>query len=555
MQKQEKDELWDIESLLPKRKRRPVRFDVSATELSIGNSGGSADLDDDRRISFFGRGEPEMKLIFEYSPENAFVKSVGIYKRVGGAKYYEDFEQTMHKYLRLTVKSAERVPFFSYFPQYSQLDRAQMEWYLFWRSGCRRREYMQTDFSYILLYVFELINFENPKYPDRIAEELCALWENYRAEHVQLDKYLPSWLLDYCFIHKIPLAVDRISGFLSAVFRFSYLREAYLGSADCVCDAIDSAIVSGISGYDYKKSKYYTDENKQLFDAHIYGAAAAGLGLGIKSMRDASVGAPTSTMRREAYVGALCTSTAARSIEIEYQPIYRTGMLRAEATLAVKYAENRLRGILGVRSRLSVNDLSDKVRAGVDEYFSEHFSDVLKKQKKEQPESAPSYMAYYESESTGLEICRAADIERASWSTAQLMGECFEDDENEAEVNFEMPAEESRDNNQARMSEPAFSSFEVSFSLSDNVAEPEEGVKALVMALSERERTVLSLLLSDPSAAERYAVSEGTFLADVCDAINERALELIGDILVECVGDGYSVLCDYESEVRKCQII
>lgn len=543
MKDEEKDGFWDIEHLLPKKRRRTASFDVSAKEILIE----PAQMKDspDRKINFFDRRESETKLLFRYCPDNSFVKNVGIYKRTQDTKYYEDFENTMHKYLRLTVKDAERVPYFSYFPQYSQMTRAQMEWYLFWRSGCRRREYMQTDFSYILLYVFELINFDNPRYPMRVAEELCCLWSGYRAEYPQLDKYLSSWLCDYCFIHKIPLPMSLISDFVCETVRYSYLKEAYLGAG---CDAgamYGSAVIYGVSGYNYKKSKYYTGGNKELFNTHICEAAAAGFCACIDSREEAS-DAPSSVMHREAFVGALCTSSAQRSIEIEYRPIYKTGALRAEATLAVKYAENRLRGILGIRSRLSVAGLSDRVKSGIDAYFFEKFGSRSERQAADRQRAEPEYMAYYESESTHLRTGHAAEIERASWETAILMGECFDCSDDDAEA-----AKKSTD---ACIEEdlpkaPSVPGIPLYGGADGDMAE-------LVGALSEAQREILFLIASEKNgAAQRYAVSNGMFLSDAVGSINEQAIDIIGDILVECEGDSYRVPEEYESEVKKCRKI
>ena len=189
-----RDDFWNIERLVPPRAHRhkTVRYDVSGAEITVPADddsvrGSDADREGRRLTSLSAERERE-ELVCEYSPDNSFVRRVQVYARQGGFHYYEDFERTMHKYLRLTVKHAEREPFFSYVPQYSQLSGARMSWYLYWRSACRRREYLPTDYSYVLLYVYELLNFHNLRHPDIMADELCSLWAAYRAEYPQLAR-------------------------------------------------------------------------------------------------------------------------------------------------------------------------------------------------------------------------------------------------------------------------------------------------------------------------------------------------------------------------------
>ncbi len=538
MPEQDHDGFWDIEKLVPPRARRstPARLDVSGTEISVAPDAG-AETDDSRlKLTSCALVREQEELLFEYSPDNSFVRRVRVYSRRGGFRYYEDFARTLHKYLRLTVKSAERVPFFSYVPQYSQLSGQRMSWYLYWRSGCRRREYMPTDYSYVLLYVYELLNFHNPKYPVRIADELCSLWSAYRNEYPQLDRCMPDWVCDYCLVHRLDFPYGAVADFMDDLLLHVSLREFFLGAREQGKDSYARAVIIGASGYNYKKSKYYTPDNRQLYDTHISAAAAYAIAENSAKFRDVCDSEQSSSVRRDAYTGALCTSVAARVLYIEYTPIYRSGELRAEATLAVKYAENKLRAVIGVRSRLSVAGLSAALKESIDRYFSEHFPSVFDRTGKtaEERELGREYLALYESESRGLTPNKASEIEAVSWATAELMGEGF-DDLPECEKNDTMTFEYS------------FSFDGAGYAFDDNA-----GYDALADRIDDLSRRVLTLIAKGERAeAKRTATAEGAFLSDVCERINEVALECTGDILIDCADGEYGILADYVSEVKQ----
>ena len=538
-----RDDFWNIERLVPPRAHRhkTVRYDVSGAEITVPADddsvrGSDADREGRRLTSLSAERERE-ELVCEYSPDNSFVRRVQVYARQGGFHYYEDFERTMHKYLRLTVKHAEREPFFSYVPQYSQLSGARMSWYLYWRSACRRREYLPTDYSYVLLYVYELLNFHNLRHPDIMADELCSLWAAYRAEYPQLDRCMPDWVCDYCLIHRTAFPYSTVADFMDELIPHVSMREFFLGAREHGDDSYARAVILGASGYNYRKSKYYTHEIRALFDTHIVAAAANAIAGDSAGFRDICEQDACSVVRRDAYAGALCTSSARRVLCIEYTPLYRSGELRLEATLAVKYAENKLRAVLGVRSRLSVTGLSASLRASIDAYFSEHFAGVFDRSGRthEERESSREYLALYESETHGLTPALASEIEAESWATAELMGEGFDEAAEES-----VPEE-------VTLGYPFATDGAYDLGGADG-----GGYEALGEMLDPSALGVLTLIArGESSEVKRTAAADGVFLSDLCERINEASLDATGDILIELVDGEYRILADYDREVKE----
>ncbi len=556
MSETDRDEFWDIDKLLPKKSaRRAAKFDTTSVGISSApmppeTSNPALFSSSELKLSACSAAKEKetARLVLEYSPENAFIGKVSVYTAPSPYRYYEDFELTMHKYLRLTVKEAERVPFFSYVPQYSQLSKQRLSWYLYWRSLCRRREYVQTDLSYIILYIYELLNFENPRHPDRIIAELCSLWRAYRAEYHQLDRYLPDWVCDYCLIHAVSLPTDIVSDFIYDTTEHSTLKGFYYGAENVGSDAYTWGMICAASLYNYKKSKYYTDENKALFDTHIKAAVSFALG---EKLGGGSEGERSYVRhKRDVYVGALCTAAAKRTLYIEHIPLTQARLLRSETTLAIKHAENRLRGILGIKSRLSTVGLDLKLKEKTDRYFAEAFGAEISSEHRRTQETEPDYMAYYDSQTHGTELCRAADIEAASWDTAQLMCESFDEDDELLFAEQDSAQKEDKKEKSDISKEASKSSAEAVPLLDFEAYENEEGSCELCLDFCERE--VLSLLLLGKSKeAERTAAEHGRFLSAVCERINEAALDILSDIVTEQRDGEYYVLSDYESEVKQ----
>ena len=95
--------------------------------------------------------------------------------------------------------------FFSYMPQYTQLNAAQLEYYLWWRTQFRRGVCLPAAYSYLLLYLYELINLdERHQNPLTGQENMYRLWLSYREKHPRLDVLIREWLCDYSLLYQLP---------------------------------------------------------------------------------------------------------------------------------------------------------------------------------------------------------------------------------------------------------------------------------------------------------------------------------------------------------------
>ena len=147
------------------------------------------------------------------------------------------------------------------------------------------------------------------------------------------------------------------------------LKEFYVGGKGE--DGYLQALFVFASNYDYRNSKYYTQENAPLFDRVMTEALRLVTNrLSCEGKLFAASGLEDSRLTRDAYSGALCSYRVKRKLEISYCSFSRSHELRFLITDILKYTENKLRVYLGVRSRLSIYALPTRIREMLDECTS-----------------------------------------------------------------------------------------------------------------------------------------------------------------------------------------
>ncbi len=545
---EELDSFWDIESLLPQKKTRtPIRSDsdTATAEIELIPPKKEADQaiarpqpiprDTARPMRRFippHTEEEEQKRVApqkEYTPENTLIRRVRIYRPRSNYQYYEAFLRDAVRLYPIHGEECPRVPFFSYVPQYSQMNRSQLEWYLWWRECVRRGEYLQTDYSYILLYLYELINLSSRQNPIAVQSAMISVWTNYREMYHQLDGYLSEWICDHGLLHELTVPKDFPRKLLSVAMTHSTFKEFYFSSDSA--SGYAGALIAFCNNYDYKKSKFYT-EHSALFDRVIPTVlnrivdtvSEEGKLFSATRMDD-------SRLTRNAFTGALCAYSVKRNIEVEYCSFSRSNELRYLITDVIKYTENLLRAYLGIRSRLTVYWLPSTAKEEIDAFLPTLLppKPLASKIKREEPRA--EYEKMYDLPQTPLSFAHAAEIEQASWSTTERLIEAFSE-ETETEqgsvplpaFSVEVPATE----------EPFESRHTLSASLKPFVA-------------------FLRAVMEENTAAQMAAAEQMGKLPDaVADEINEIAAEQMGDILIEDHGDGaYAAIPDYTALIEE----
>lgn len=538
----ELDEFWDIDQLLPKSKSvnapRPAspKKQIEAVEIKIAPPSAPnprtvsdapikpsqvCNISEPTEVSEGAPIEPDLV----YAPNHPLLREIRVYRWRSSFRFYERFCATAERMFSVKGKECPSVPFFSYMPQYDQMNRAQLSWYLYWRDNARAGIYLPTDYSYIFLYLFEIINLPKQIPPIEGQRALCEIWKNYRSTYPLLNRYLADWICDYSLIHQLPPPIDVLSNNLRLITESSSFREFYAcpSGDDTLHDA--DVYMLFCSNYDYRKSKAYraNDEQKKMMDRHIPRAFSAVLRmLEQKQIAFSTTKMQKATLSRDTFIGALCSADMKRRIEVDYCSFTRSHELRFLITDILKYSENKLRAYFGSKSKLTIYGLPDEIKTVLDEYFTQalpsHKSSAL------QQVQRPDYEALYDLPTTELSPEHAAEIERSSWSVTEQLIEAFEDSTPVVEPKIQVPQQPSQ-------------AFERGDDWTDALQPYREFLAAVCDANAAKQRDI--------------ARSQGVLIDALAERINEVAADAFGDIILqEGDGGGYVLIEDYEQQIQ-----
>ena len=506
--------------------------------------------------------------LLDYRPEGVLIHRVRVYGWHSNFHYFDQFEKDAER------MAAEEPPpdmprresFFSYFPQYVQMHRRQTAWYLWWREQVRAGQYPETDYAYVLLYLFELINLpaeggEAPRHRDLMA----GVWMAYRCTYPQLDHYMCEWLCDYCLIHHLDAPLDILAPALDAIIEGSRLREFYLVSVvgtpttaiseDTTLRAreaernLESAriLMRHCCQYDYRKSKFAQGEHRALFDKTIPTAIAAVLPLLLGTDGQPPIITMTDiTVTRDAYVGALCAYQNKRRIEVSYTSFSRSHDLRFVIGDMVKHVENRLRSWIGVRSRLSTMALPVPLRDALDACLNPVAPPKNAIPVKKKEASRPEYEALYDLPPKEISLADAAAIESASWATTRILTEAFgggEPEETAPSPSLSAPAPE-----------PALEPAAAPIAVTDAEPLPAGEISPTPASPFGDLTPFVTAVLAGDRQAQRAAAAALHKMPDaIADEINTITADgEIGDMVLEEDGmGGYSVIEDYRDAVAE----
>ena len=524
----EKDDFWDIEKLLPKKKstlsplstkEKTVEFKIPGEEKSTASDTTLTSVPSESERTKESTGNEV------YNFDEGFIKKVTIKRFVDKYDFYGNFRKAALVYYDFKTPKCEFVPFFSYMPQYTQFNPQQKNFYFYWRDCVRRGKYIKTDYSYFYLYIYEILNL-----PDKISAKdgllmLTALWKAYRSELPNIDSNMSLWVQDYCLVYNLPCPMDEIGEFIFDVIGAAEFKEFYLCNVSSMGSDGISALVAYLSDYDWRKGKYAGGDNREIYSKHLMGA----MGLLImelwKKGQLFSTDCETAKLTRSAFRNSLCTHSVKCQLEIEYISVAKAESVRNSFTAALKYTENKLRALLGVKSRLAIKDLPDDYRAIIDSYFKEIFN---KAQREHERASMPEYEKLYDAEDGELSFSGADEIERASWiTTARLVVESEESFEDEYE-------------NKSTMQNPVSETGSEDNTDSDNFGLAEQEI--LFIKYVKEMNTV---------GMKEISAKIGIIPNAIVEKINEAFCDGFGDVIIEGDDPEFRIINDYEDDIEE----
>ena len=148
----------------------------------------------------------------------------------------------------------EGVPYKEYFPCYQMMGYRQLRTYFTWRTQVRKGKVEKTSLSYCYLYLYELLSNIGISDPQEGLDKLIVFWREFRKYEPSIDKYVLRWLKDYHIYYDL-------SQPFSEFIRDKNLTEYYpdlAGSKDRF------TLFCTLSNYDIRKSVFYTEDREAI---------------------------------------------------------------------------------------------------------------------------------------------------------------------------------------------------------------------------------------------------------------------------------------------------
>lgn len=528
MKDYDRDTFWNIDSLVPKTKKHSVRplekkrlVDYFVDEDGDANNPNlSIDKIDNARVL--------KRETLDYSPRHSLIKRVIVEHIPDKVDFHANFTRAAHLYFDTAGDVCDYVPFYSYMPRYPQLNEKQKRYYFYFRDRVRVGEYPKCDKSYLDLLAYEIINLPDLMSADEGISQLIGLWCAYRDRFPMMDESFATWIADYCFIHQIDCPMDKLSGFIYKILSKLPFKEFFLSDIQLENDEGIDAILYCLSDYSWKSGRYANEENKEIYKKHLIGAMRRII-IHLNNKNALFDGDEVVTLERRAFQGATVSSIVKCKINVEYTPFVVKDEIRKIITNSVKYCENKLRMLMGVKSRLAIKGLDDEYKEIIDEYFRL----LIERANQLKARAArPEYEELYEAENTVISFDDAESIERDSWiTTARLVenvDEAFIEETDTSPDEIEKPECE----------------------VVDLPCQKEEIITTTNDSDDILSNFVRAALKGDYQLMKNIALGSGELIDTIVERVNELFLSIIGDVIFENSDDGYSIIEDYKEDIE-----
>ncbi len=463
-------------------------------------------------------------------------------------------------------------------PMHAAMSNSQLRTFFTWRTDARRGIYRETDKAYVLLYAYELLNKVGVLSSEDAFGKLLDLW-NGCSSAKYLDELMPRWLKDFAAFNDISDAYPDINEYLKHARKSpgekaaeEILDKSYRKKLDFLAEN---------SAYDIKKSSYFSEETKPLLE----GAAQAVLEAldGYFSEKDIDLpsllcGQLKKDFAWKPFQGALVNLDRADGFHaIKISAAERYCIRRGEPVLErfsflpqkgfigyiLKSIEARLRANTGYKRKILPNeamllndfknreklvnalkcsDFSLTIENAVDEYCRKNGLFAVKSSK-----SRPEDHVNYSRQNIEIDVSKLAEIRERSEETAKKLIV----EENDADFVEKSASRVSDEEFSERISEYSRLSEEIEGQTDREppAAEPLAGKPArektpdlpeelpsewrgLAESLTEDEREILAVMASG-KAADALCREKGTLPETVFEAINNKAMDAILDIIIE----------------------
>jgi hypothetical protein len=430
----------------------------------------------------------------------------------------------------------DTTPFSSYYPYYQLMGYEQLRTYFTWRTKVRKGNVPDNSLSYAFLYIYELLNNIGTDDPQDGLTKLIFFWKAFRVHNNTIDKYVLRWLKDYHIYYELPQSFKAFveKNELAAHYPKTTNTE---NSFDLFC---------GISKYDIRRSAFFVGEKVKLitdcfcfvidklrqifmdngihFDDLIFQPTKLSVWTPFKdALFYPSMNQPDRRIvlsENEIYI--------CRQNHWAYSTVLTTESGRQLIGYVMKQMESVLRKVTKYKFKLSAN-LNTVTHAAVDKLKETGLS-------LEKIVSDATAEFYREATKTVVRVDYGA-LSRIRQEALAIQEKLIVPEQEEPSI----PVMKSLGLSASRCVSPIPSP--------DNETAAAPGVwESFKNALSSIEIGALSLVLRGGTELKKFADECGIMLEVLVDGINEKAMDFIGDSLMD---EEFTLYGDYQDQLKE----
>lgn len=143
-----------------------------------------------------------------------------------------------------------------YYPYYQMMGYRQLRTYFTWRTRVRKGDVRETSLSYAYLYLYELLSNIGVTDPQDGLDKLLFFWREFREYDPTIDKHIFQWLKDYQIYYDLPQPFSE------------FVKENNLGEyyPELVSSEDRFGMFCSLSKYDIRKSGFYGEGREALIE-------------------------------------------------------------------------------------------------------------------------------------------------------------------------------------------------------------------------------------------------------------------------------------------------
>lgn len=463
------------------------------------------------------------------------------------------------------------VPYDDYFPTYQKMDNDQLRTYFTWRTEARRGNLKDTYISYVICYIYELINEIGTEDCEDTIQKLVAIWLKFKRIDTRVRTSLIDWIRDYYILNSEKLKhtfPEYLGSYYNKVYDFDVellkqgiacnwenLNAVELFSSFKITDGAfykkgDKVIIEECACFVLKQLEKYFKLSKTDFKKLFLAKRRNKL-----RFYDGAIHLHIDFYKNKIKIDEISTfKSGSTGYRIEMPDIYK---YRNIVGYIMKYIELEMRRSFGLKHLLKVPSIT-RVIDGFSEY-SYYNSDDLSKWKQnmlnaiESPDfevvikaSITEYLkksnlvikngklVYIEP--VKIDLRKLKEIEKDHIETAEKL---ISEDEAREELPIKSFRADLQKNNEVENTKR-----------STKTDKNKENKDVEDKALSDFEK--LSASLSEKACELLLSIVEGRDFSNpelIVEEINEKALDIIGDNLIEYVSGKPQIYAEYLQQV------